>query len=149
MTTIISGGQVGVDRAALAWALRNGVQHGGWCPAGRRAEDGRVPDQFVLQELPSRSYLARTRRNVVESDGTLIIAPADDLSGGTLATQQVAARVGKPCFIATPARDGESELHRWISEHRIQTLNVAGPRRAEGVDLVALVDRALDSLLLA
>jgi hypothetical protein len=70
---IISGGQIGVDRIALDWAIAHGTQHGGWCPTGRRAEDGRIPDRYYLQETPSRNYEQRTKWNVRDSDATLII----------------------------------------------------------------------------
>ena len=70
---VVSGGQRGVDRAALDVAIELSIPHGGWCPAGRRAEDGRIPDHFQLQETPSRDYPQRTRWNVRDSDGTLIL----------------------------------------------------------------------------
>ena len=68
---LISGGQTGVDRAALDVALALGLPVGGGCPKGRRAEDGRIPDRYPLVETPERNYPARTRRNIEESDGTL------------------------------------------------------------------------------
>ena len=71
MLKIISGGQTGVDRAALDVGLTLGLPVGGWCPKDRRAEDGRIPDRYPLVETPERNYQARTRRNVEDSDGTL------------------------------------------------------------------------------
>ena len=81
---IISGGQTGADRAALDWAITHGIRHGGWCPAGRRAEDGAIPDRYCLQETPGRNYHQRTKWNVRDSDATLIITQAAELTGGSL-----------------------------------------------------------------
>ena len=84
---IIAGGQTGVVRAALNWAIANGIQQGGWCPAGRRAEDGVVADLYCLRETPQRDYRQRTKWNVRDSDTTLIITPAAELTGGSVFTQ--------------------------------------------------------------
>ena len=69
---IVSGGQTGADRAALDWAIERGIPHGGWCPRGRRAEDGRIDRRYALRETPAHDYQQRTRWNVRDSDGTLI-----------------------------------------------------------------------------
>src|SRR2546421_8166748 len=79
---ILSGGQTGVDRAALDVALKHGIDCGGWCPAGRRDEFGRVPDKYPLRELETGGFTERTLQNVKDSDGTVIIHPGQ-LSGGT------------------------------------------------------------------
>ena len=73
---IISGGQIGVDRAALDWAIAHNIQHGGWCPTGRRAEDGIIPERYRLREAPGRNYQQRTKWNVRDSDATLIVTSA-------------------------------------------------------------------------
>ena len=86
---IVSGGQTGVDQAALDVAITNGLDHGGWCPAGRRSEDGVIPLQYRLTETETSDYAIRTRRNVVESDGTLILFQAK-ISGGTQLTRRLA-----------------------------------------------------------
>jgi hypothetical protein len=65
---IISGGQTGADRAALEFAIKHNIPHGGWIPKGRKAENGRIPDIFQLQEMPTDSYRARTEQNVIDSD---------------------------------------------------------------------------------
>src|SRR5210317_1948565 len=70
---IVSGGQTGVDRGALDAALTLGRVCGGWCPEGRLADDGPIPARYPLQELPGGGYRARTRRNVRDSDATLIV----------------------------------------------------------------------------
>ncbi|MFZ2538218.1 MAG: putative molybdenum carrier protein, partial [Oscillospiraceae bacterium] len=60
ITQIISGGQTGVDRAALDFAIIAGIPHGGWCPLGRTAEDGIISDKYELTEMSHGSYRQRT-----------------------------------------------------------------------------------------
>ena len=79
---IISGGQTGADRAALDWAIEHGIPHGGWCPLGRKAEDGRIDGRYQLNETPSSSYVLRTERNVRDSDGTVVLSISAVLTGG-------------------------------------------------------------------
>ena len=93
---IISGGQTGADRAALDAAIACGVPHGGWCPKGRRAEDGPIPSQYHLLEMETESYSERTKANVADSDATLIFSHGP-LTGGSLLTQQFAVELEKPC----------------------------------------------------
>ncbi len=85
---IISGGQTGADRAALDVALKLGISHGGWIPKGRKAEDGPLPDKYQLREMPTGSYPKRTEQNVLDSDGTLIIARGK-LTGGSDLTRKM------------------------------------------------------------
>ena len=128
---LISGGQTGVDRAALAIALELGVPCGGWCPRGRRAEDGRIPARFPLQESTSRNYAVRTRMNVEESDGTLILSRGE-LTGGTALTESIARQLGKPWFVIDLVAEFDAQpVEEWIAENRIRTLNVAGPRESQ------------------
>jgi predicted Rossmann fold nucleotide-binding protein DprA/Smf involved in DNA uptake len=125
---IISGGQTGVDRAALDVALEVGLPCGGWCPRDRRAEDGAIPFKYPLTETAARNYNARTRLNVSDADGTLIINRGV-LDGGTAYTVRVAQSAGKPWLVADvdnpPAPD---EIDAWLNRNAIKTLNVAGPR---------------------
>lgn len=128
---LVSGGQSGVDRAALDWAINYHVEHGGWCPHGRRAEDGPIAARYRLAETASAGYAERTKRNVRESDATLILN-AGALEGGTLLTQRVAVAAGKPCFVAhLDAQDRSAEVRRtleWLGSGAFLELNVAGPR---------------------
>ena len=130
---VVSGGQTGVDRAALDAAIEAGVGCGGWCPRGRRAEDGALPERYPLKQTPGSDYFERTRRNVEDSHGTLIVAPGE-LNGGTLATLGHARRVGKPVLVVDPAGFvGEAQLDgimEWLDAHQIRVLNVAGPRES-------------------
>lgn len=140
---IVSGGQTGVDRAALDVAIALGIPHGGWCPQGRRAEDGRISAQYQLQETPQRQYRVRTRLNVQQSDGTLILflgqagesPPAEQLTGGTLLTFQLAQRNQKPVLVfplsGEDSSDRLSHIRQWLTEHQVENLNIAGPRESQ------------------
>ena len=95
---VISGGQTGVDRGALDAALALEVECGGWCPAGRLAEDGTIPKRYPVLELPNSGYAERTARNVADSDGTLIISNGEPV-GGTRETVDRCIEMGKPYFV--------------------------------------------------
>lgn len=128
---IVSGGQTGVDRAALDAALALGVPCGGWCPRGRKAEDGRISERYPLSETGGASYPERTALNVADSDGTLVITRGP-LTGGTALTAQIARQRGRPCLVLT--LDGAVDLTavaRWLDRHCIAVLNVAGPRESQ------------------
>jgi hypothetical protein len=128
---IISGGQTGVDRGALDAALELGAQCGGWCPDGRKAEDGRIPDRYPLVELPGAGYPERTRSNVADSDGTLIVH-FGPLSAGTLLTLRICEELLKPVALIDAAEvswdEGARTARAFIDTHDIHRLNVAGPR---------------------
>ena len=128
---IISGGQTGVDRAALDAALEMGLPCGGWCPKGRRAEDGRIPDHYPLEETSSSDYRLRTRMNVEDSDGTLILTWGPPV-GGTALTLKLARRLHKPFFVVDLLQGGNaSGVLEWGQANDIRILNVAGPREGE------------------
>ena len=134
---VISGGQTGVDRAALEVALALGLPCGGWCPKGRWAEDGTLDPRYPLQETPSEEYAERTEWNVRDSDGTLILARAA-LSGGTAQTAAYAKRLDKPCLVLDPMQpESGAAFKRWISAHHIRVLNVAGPRESHAPGIQA------------
>lgn len=128
---ILSGGQTGVDRAALDAALAHGIACGGWCPKGRLAEDGTIPEHYPLRETDTSEYADRTVRNVRDADGTLVLTwapPAD----GTAFTVEVARSLGKPCCVVDlRENDNTSPALQWLLENRIRTLNVAGPRASK------------------
>jgi len=131
---IISGGQTGVDRAALDAAIRLGVPHGGWIPKGRLAEDGPLPETYTLKETASAVYAERTEKNVLDADGTLIIARGK-LCGGTAYTRDMAVKHGRPWLHVdlrqTPAFRAALAIREWIATQRIMVLNVAGPRASK------------------
>ena len=127
---IISGGQTGVDRAALDAALELGIPCGGWCPRGRRAEDGPIPDRYPLHETSTDAYPQRTERNVRDSDGTLILTRGMP-DRGTALTRNLARKHKKPCKFVNLSRPPLPEAVRtWIESHPIRILNVAGPRES-------------------
>lgn len=131
MKKIISGGQTGVDRAALDVALEGSFPCGGWCPLGRTAEDGPIDERYPLLEANSREYVQRTEWNVRDSDGTLILARGR-LTGGTALTCSLARRMGKPYHVVD--LDGDDDLQPvvdWLRTNRIDVLNVAGPRESQ------------------
>lgn len=138
---IVSGGQTGADRAALEAARAAGFPAGGWVPKGRWAEDGVVPDGLGdLRETESAEPAERTRRNVADSDATLIVSNGP-LRGGSLLAREEAARLGKPClwldFEQLPLERATERALAWLGQHAIEVLNVAGPRASE--------DAAIDS----
>lgn len=129
-----TGGQTGVDRAALAALIKHRQEVGGWCPEGRRAEDGIIPERYPLQELDSESYADRTLANVRDSDATLIIH-FGPLEGGTKLTQQFCREAKKPFLTidgdASSCAEGSKILERFLGSHAIDELNIAGPRASE------------------
>lgn len=119
-----------MDRAALDAALESGLPCGGWCPKGRRAEDGKIGPRYPLVETPSWGYKQRTEFNVRESDGTLILHRGV-IKGGTALTIGLAKKYGRPLLLIdlsqSPSPEAASD---WISENSIGVLNVAGPRES-------------------
>ncbi|MCI0591266.1 MAG: putative molybdenum carrier protein [Gammaproteobacteria bacterium] len=127
----MSGGQTGVDRAALDVALELNIPCGGWCPKGRRAEDGMIPLRYPLRETASIEYECRNEWNVRDSDASLILI-CGELEGGTALTVEFAKNWGRPYLVVD--LDGQCEPQRirgWLERHRIRSLNVAGPRESK------------------
>jgi hypothetical protein len=148
---IVSGGQTGADRAGLDFAIEHGIEHGGWCPKGRLAEDGPLDERYKLQETPTAVYAERTELNVLGSDGTVIFSTRVELAGGSLETARFAQKYGKP--ILHLARDGgqgspSMRLRRFIKDNRIRVLNVAGPRVSQEPEVGAFVRQVLTLALL-
>gem|GEM_PF-334132 len=145
---VISGGQTGVDRAALAAARAEGLSIGGWCPPGRASEAGPIPPDLPLTETPAERSadapdvprLQRTEWNVSDADATLVLSPAAGSSGspgsltagpddpGTAWAVRCAERYGRPLLVVSPdAPSGVRKIVRWLADQEIATLNVAGP----------------------
>jgi len=128
---IISGGQTGADRAALDFAIKFNIEHGGWIPKGRRTENGPLPLLYELKEMDTQDYKKRTRQNILDSHGTIIIFRGK-LTGGSKLTQSYAKVIGRPnCSIdllQTEEFEAALIIKSFISENFIQVLNVAGPR---------------------
>lgn len=147
---IVSGGQTGVDRAALDWALQRGVVHGGWCPQGRLATDGPLPGHYLLRETDSTGYRQRTKLNVRDSDATLIFNMGP-LDGGTLQTVHFARTLRKPHLVVQldglALESAVQNVRAWLAEGRFRTLNVAGPREEKRPGVYACVLGLLDACL--
>jgi Circularly permutated YpsA SLOG family/Domain of unknown function (DUF6794) len=147
---IISGGQTGADRAALDTAIRHNIPHGGWIPKGRIAEDGRLPGKYKLQETISRQYSFRTKKNIMDSDATLIISHGV-LASGSLLTRQLAERSHKRWLHIDLEQRNEFPASLsgslWILENKIEVLNVAGPRTSRDPDIYQSVTHILDQII--
>lgn len=125
---IVSGGQTGADRAALDAAIAFGIEHGGWCPRGRRAEDGSIPLRYHLTETPRKEYRQRTAWNVRDSDGTLLLVRRK-IKGGTRYTLQCIEEAGRPFLAVNPDQGaGTADVLQWLEKNSIRVLNIAGPR---------------------
>jgi hypothetical protein len=145
---IVSGGQTGVDRAALDAAMEQGVPVGGWCPKGRRAEDGPIPERYPLRETPTDEYAVRTAWNVRDSDGTLILGDPG-VSGGTSLTAEEARERNKPLLQIEIGAANEERIRKWIAAHDIEVLNVAGPRASEAIGIYRKARALVTELLQA
>jgi hypothetical protein len=147
---IVSGGQTGADRAALDVAIEMDIDHGGWVPRGRRTESGPLDTRYRLRETESTDYAERTRRNVRDSDGTLIVSHGS-LTGGSTYTQVCALKMEKPLLSIdldkTPAFQAALKTAGWIRKHDIGILNVAGPRDSEDPRIYRSAAHLLQTLL--
>jgi putative molybdenum carrier protein len=147
---IISGGQTGVDRAALDVALRHGIDCGGWCPAGRLDEFGKIPDHYPVQELPGGGFRERTLQNVKDSDGTVVIYSAE-LRGGTEQTVRFCVELKRPHELINASKisaEGAAKLiSDFVRKNKVGILNVAGPRQSEWPEGYDYAFRALSGFL--
>jgi len=133
--TIFSGGQTGVDRAALDFALLHQIACGGWCSIGRKAEDGRIPDHYPLKEMPTPAYSDRTKQNVEDSDATLILYD-NTLDEGTKLTVDFCKQLKKPFRVhSVKESNAVSAIQEWLVQQKIRTLNVAGSRESSEVGI--------------
>jgi hypothetical protein len=144
---IISGGQTGADRAGLDVAIARGIPHGGWCPKGRKSEDGPLPACYLLSETPSANYLVRTERNAAESDVTVIFT-FSALSGGSKRTADFAKKHGRPflhlIMVAGREEHAAERLAAFVGQHRVARLNVAGSRESKEPGIHARASKVLD-----
>jgi hypothetical protein len=150
MFSIVSGGQTGVDRGALDAALQAGVPCGGWCPVDCRAEDGLIDARYGLVPLPQGGYAERTRRNVEDSDATLILY-FGELEGGTALTAACCDALGKPLLLIdalnmNPAQAAQ-RARDFVVQHAVQRLNVAGPRASKTPAAHDYANRTVSRLL--
>ena len=147
---IISGGQTGVDRAALDVALTHGIECGGWCPAERLDEFGKIPDRYPVQEMQGGGFTERTLQNVKDSDGTVVVY-CDHLRGGTAQTVNFCLELKRPHELIDASKistEGAAKLiGDFVRKNKIGILNVAGPRQSEWPEGYAYASRALSAFL--
>lgn len=148
VTRIVSGGQTGADRGALDAAIALEIEHGGYCPRGRRAEDGVIPAIYQLIETRTASYPERTRRNVVESDGTLLVTHGPP-TGGSALTRDIALDRGRPLLHVdlNASSNPENSVRQWLADEAIRVLNVAGPRASGDPEIAKEVRDLLIAVL--
>src|ERR1700722_2253861 len=148
---IVSGGQTGVDRAALDEALQSGFPCGGWVTWDRMAEDGVIDNRYPLVALPKGGYRQRTRLNVSDSDGTAILYN-EALKGGTRLTRNLCALLKRPYVLIDAAETPDpikaaEKIVKFVEENGIETLNVAGPRLSGWAAGYAFAFATLEQLL--
>ncbi len=147
---IISGGQTGADRAGLDAAIKFGLDHGGAIPLGRRTEDGVLSSRYRLQELPTHSYPARTEKNVLNSDATIIFSHGT-LTGGSRLTRDKAVEHAKPYlhvdFNSLSVDQAVQCLAAFFRKHGVEVLNIAGPRSSGDSKIYSVVFAVLEDLL--
>jgi hypothetical protein len=146
LSKIVTGGQTGVDRAALDIAIAMGIEHGGWCPKFRKAEDAPISKKYNLYETHTEHYEERTEKNVLDSDGTLVILKNEPI-GGTLLTIELANKLNKPLFIYVPNKTSQEDIANWIIKKNIKILNVAGPRESQEPGIYEYTIKIMTSVL--
>ena len=146
---IISGGQTGADRAALDFAIKMEIPHGGWVPKGRLAEDGPLPSKYNLKEMRSKIYPKRTEKNVLDSDGTLTVSHGR-LTGGSQYTMDMAIMHGKPWLHINlnerSTLDAAQKVIDWVLSNEIEILNFAGPRASKDSKIYRAVFELLETI---
>jgi len=145
---IVSGGQTGADRAGLDYARLAGIPRGGWCPKGRRAEDGQIPPEYELRETLSDNYRDRTSRNVEDSDGTVVFIDGSiNEESGSALTFQLCRRRKKPSLLVNFSVDtieiAAKFVREFVDDYKIKTLNVAGSRASISPEIGPKVIEAL------
>ena len=143
---VISGGQTGADRAGLDWASKHGLNHGGWCPKGRRSEDGPIDERYPLTETATSGYLERTEWNVRDSDATVIFTMTEKLDGGSKKTAEFASKLQKPWLHIHP-RVHPKYLARFLKKYHVSTLNIAGKRESSAPGIFRWTAEILDAAI--
>lgn len=150
--TIRSGGETGVDRAALDAVLNYNatknlpnldnnakksssslsVQVTGWCPKGRLADEGEIPSKYPLNETPNKEFSQKIEWNVRDADATLVLSSSTTLQPdtGTNLTLKATEKMNKPClpiFLDGDTETKAGDVLRWMNGNNVKDLNVAGP----------------------
>lgn len=151
ITKVISGGETGVGQAALDAAIKVGIAHGGSISKGRLNEAGPVSEKYQLVEIPTISYSEITRKNVLDSDGTLILSHGN-LSGGTRLIQKQTEELKKPCLHADltdkPVFWVVSNVHQWVTKNVVQVLNITGPSASKDPKIYEMAFYVVEGLLM-
>ena len=151
ITRILSGGQTGADRAALDFAIKHHIPHGGWLPKGRKTEDGTLPEKYQLQEMPTPDYSKRTKQNVLDSDGTLIVSHGF-LTAGSALTELLAEEHNKPYLHIDlnllSMQEAVQIINQWIQSYKLKVLNVAGPRASKDPKIYQAIMNLLEKAFL-
>jgi hypothetical protein len=142
---IVSGGQTGADRAALDWAIEHGIKHGGFCPRGRKAEDGIIPERYRLIQTRLADLRERTAANVKAGDATLVFIGTSKLGGGSRVTVDFCISLNKPHLIVTP-KTTVDQVAQFLTTHQPKVLNVAGTRASKSPDIYKRVKTILTAL---
>lgn len=148
---IISGAQTGVDRAAIDTAISLGLDYGGSVPQGRKAEDGPIDKKYdKLTELDTPNYKARTEKNVIDADATIILTIGRP-TGGTAFTVACAKKHHKPYLIVDLKDRSDRQIieyiRQWLSSNRFNTLNIAGPRESKSPGIYEMAVNILKEAL--
>ena len=147
---IISGGQTGADRAALDFAIEHNLPYGGWVPKGRKTEDGILPETYNLQEMPTGQYSKRTEKNILDSDGTLIVSHGL-LTGGSALTRELTKQHRKPWIHidlkTTPYPEAARMIREWVRRNEVKAMNVAGARGSKDPLIYQAVMELLEATL--
>lgn len=151
ISKVVSGGQTGADRAGLDWAIWHDIPHGGWCPKGRRAEDGVIPAVYRLHPTPTVHYRQRTEWNVRDSDGTVIFTIRPRLTGGSLLTLRFAEKHQRPALHLYPSHSYETAeaLARFVAVNNVSVLNIAGTRVSKEPTIGDFVKKTLEEAFFA
>lgn len=145
---IISGGQTGADRGGLDAAIELGIEHGGWCPKGRKAEDGMIPDRYCLVETRGYGYKHRTELNVRDADATVIFTADRNVTGGSLLTMRCCTKYSKPCLLLNafmPPALAIDELRLFLQKHKPKVINIAGNRESKAFGIEKAVKNIIVS----
>ncbi len=146
---IISGGQTGVDRAALDFALENQIDCFGWCPKGRKAEDGVIPNTYPLKEAETSGYEKRTLKNVEESQGLMVFVDGEPDNGTILAIDH-AEKQNKPIYIihlSMNVEDQETGILDFLEDQEVTIVNIVGPRESNSPGIYRKTKSFLEELI--
>jgi tetratricopeptide (TPR) repeat protein len=149
---LVSGGLSGAERTAMDFASAHGIPHGGWCPRARAGEDGYIQKRYNLKETPSSGYLQRTEWNVRGSEGTVIFSVGDELTGASARVNEFTQAYGKPCLHLKRDQAPSAQAQRllkFLHEHHIQVLNVAGSSASKEPHIGEFVNEALERAFMA